>query len=119
MGVKVASRVTVRLKGAIGLDDVRLLLDDLAAETDLDWSEERPPDGKHLGVADLLLTAVISGAAGKCAEAAAEEVRSRARRVVNKWRDKRLEPPDADTEKQEAPAEQPEARTTTEAETAG
>jgi|ERR1700679_2046447 hypothetical protein len=119
MGVKVALRVIVRLKGTIGLDDAGRLLAELADETGLDWSEERVPDGKHLGVADLLLTAVISGAAGKSAEAAAEAAGNRVRQVISRWRDRRLDPPDAEIETQETPAEQPEARITTEAETAG
>lgn len=96
-----ASRVTVRLKGTIGLDDAGRLLAELTEETGLDWCEERPPDGKHLGVADLLLTAVISGVAGKSAEAAAEAVGNRVRQVVSRWRDRRLDRPDADVETQE------------------
>jgi hypothetical protein len=46
MGVKVALRVIVRLKGTIGLDDAGRLLAELADETGLDWSEERVPDGR-------------------------------------------------------------------------
>jgi hypothetical protein len=107
-GVNVASRVTVRLTGAIGLDDADHLLAELAKETGLDWREERPADGKHLAgtVVELLLTAVISGAAGKGAEVAIAATTDHVRKVVSRWRDRRLDPPDAEVVTQDVPEEQ-------------
>jgi hypothetical protein len=104
----VASRVTIRLTGTIGLDDSDRLLAELAKETGLDWREERPADGKHLAGAmvELLLTAVISGAAGKGAEAAIEATADRVREVVSHWRDRRLDPPAADIVTADVPDEQ-------------
>jgi len=113
-----APRITVRLTGAIGLDDVDLLLDELTKETGLDWREERPAEGRNLGAWDLLLTAVISGAAGKGGEAAAGAVGDRVRKVVTQWKDRRLNPPDVEVETREVPVEQSEAETPAEAETA-
>jgi hypothetical protein len=104
----VASRVTVRLTGTIGLDDSDRLLGELAKETGLEWREERSAGGKHLGgaVAELLLTAVISGVAGKSAEAAIGATADHVREVVSRWRDRRLDPPDAEIATQDVPEEQ-------------
>jgi hypothetical protein len=113
-----ASRITVRLTGAIGLDDADRLLDKLTKETGLDWRGERPADGRNLGAWDLLLTAVISGAVGKGGEAAAGVVGDHVRKVVNQWKDRRLDPPDAEVETREVPVERSEAETPAEAETA-
>lgn len=105
-----ASRVTVRLTGRIGIDDVDRLLADLTKETELDWREERAPDSRHLaGIVELVLTAVISGAAGKGAEVAVGATVHRVREVVSRWRDRRLDPPDAEVGTQEVPDEQAEA----------
>jgi hypothetical protein len=114
----VSSRVTVKLTGAIGLEDADRLLNELTKETGLDWHEESPPDVKNLGVWDLLLTAVISGAAGKGAEATVEATSDRVREVVRRWRDRRLDPPNAEVETREVPAEQPEAENPVDAEKA-
>jgi hypothetical protein len=104
----VASCVTVRLTGVIGLDDADRLRDELTKETGLDWREERPADGKHLAgaVVELVLTAVISGAAGKGAEVAIAATAGRVREVVSRWRDRRLDPPDAEVVTQDVPEEQ-------------
>lgn len=105
------SRVVVRLTGRTGIDDADRLLADLAKETGLDWREEPPsPGGKHLtGIAELILTVLISGAAGKGAEMAVEAAADRARDVVNRWRDRRLDPPEAEIGAQDEPAAQPAA----------
>ena len=101
-----ASRVTVRLSGRVGIDDIDRLLADLTKETELDWREERPADSKHLtGIAELVLTAVISGAAGKGAEVAVTATVERAREVVSRWRDRRLDPPEAEVRTQPVPDE--------------
>lgn len=106
-GVGVASRVTVRLSGRAGIDDVDRLLADLTKETELEWREEHPGDSKHLtGIVELVLTAVISGAAGKGGEVAVAATVDRVRKVVSRWRDRRLEPPDAEVGTQEEPDEQ-------------
>jgi hypothetical protein len=104
----VASRVTVRLTGAIGLDDSDRLLAELAKETGLDWREECPADGEHLAgaVMELLFTAVISGAAGKGAEAAIGATADHVREVISRWRDRRLDPPDAVIVTEDVPQEQ-------------
>jgi hypothetical protein len=95
-------------KGKTGIDDVDRLLTDLAEETDLDWRHERSPDGGHLsGVGELLLTAVISGAAGKGAEMAAGTILDRVREVIRRWRDRWLDPPDTGVEAAELSEDEP------------
>src|SRR5262249_47361640 len=107
-GVGVASRVIVKITGAIGIDDVDRLRADLAKEVELDWREERPPDGEHLGgIGELLLGAVIGGVAGKGTEVAIDVTVERVREVVSRWRDRRLDPPDVEVGTQDVPEEQP------------
>ena len=103
-----ASRVIVKITGTIGIDDVGRLLADLTKEVELEWREERPQDGNHLGgIVELLLTAVIGGAAGKGTEVAIEATVDRVREVVSRWQDKRLDPPDVEVGTQDVPEEQP------------
>jgi hypothetical protein len=101
----VTSHVTVRLMGKIGVDDADCLITDLSRETGLTWREVRSPNDTHLGGAsELLLDAVISGAVGKGGEVMAGVAVDRVRRAVGRWRDKRLDPPDADVRAEELPA---------------
>lgn len=103
-----ASRIIVKITGAIGIDDADRLLANLTKEVGLDWREERHPDGKHLGgIVEFLLTAVIGGAGGKGTEVAIEATVDRVREVVSRWRDRRLDPPDVEVETQDVPEEQP------------
>src|ERR1039457_3605139 len=107
-GVGMTSRVTVRVTGRIGIDDADRLLTDLAKETDLDWREEHSPDDGHLaGVGELLLTAMISGAAGKGAEVMVEATVDRVREAIGRWRDRRLDPPGIEVRTQELPEDEP------------
>jgi hypothetical protein len=100
----------VRLTGKAGIDDAARLVADLAKETELDWREEHPRDDKHLsGIGELLLTAVISGAVGKGGEVAVAATVDRIREVVKRWRDRRLDPPDAEVGMREVPVEPDEA----------
>lgn len=97
----------VKITGPIGIDDVNHLLADLTKEAGLDWHEERPADSKHLGgIADVLLTAVIGGTAGKGAEVAVEATVDRVREVISRWRERRLDPPDVEVQTQDVPQEQ-------------
>jgi hypothetical protein len=102
------SRVTVRVMGRIGVDDADRLLADLAKETDLNWREEHSEDDRRLaGVSELLLTALISGVAGKSAEVTVNATVDRVREEISRWRDKRLDPLDFDVRTQVLPEDEP------------
>jgi hypothetical protein len=102
------SGAIVRIKGKTGVDDAGRLLAELAEETDLEWRQQRSRDGGQLsGMGELLLTAVISGAAGKGAEMVAEGTLDRVRAVIRRWRDRKLDPPDAEVELVELPEDEP------------
>jgi hypothetical protein len=102
-----ASSVIVRIKGKTGIDEADRLLADLSRETRSAWRHEHSPDSGALsGVGELLLTAVISGAAGKGAELTAEATVDRVRAVIRRWRDRRLDPPDVDVETRAEPEDE-------------
>lgn len=91
-----AARLTVTLKGPLGIDDADLLLAELRRETQLDWRKEDRPDDKHLigGLFEIILVAVTS----KSVEMAYEQVADKAREVIERWRKTRLDPPEASIE---------------------
>ena len=102
-----ASSVIVRIKGKTGIDEADRLLADLSRETRSTWRQEHSADSGALsGVGELLLTAVISGAAGKAAELTAEATLDRVRAVIRRWRDRRLDPPDVEVETREGPGDE-------------
>ncbi|MDH6137595.1 hypothetical protein P3T37_007028 [Kitasatospora sp. MAA4] len=89
------------LKGLLGLDDASRLLDELAAETGLRWHEEPVEEGKVLsgGLVEILLVAVAS----KTAEMAYEAAMERAKQVVERWREERLDKPEASVRAESLP----------------
>lgn len=92
-----ATRITVRLTGDLGLDGAGSLLRDLERRTGLSWRDERPADeGGHLdgGFAQMLLYAV----AARTAEMAFATVVERVRESVDDWRKTHLDPPDVAVE---------------------
>jgi hypothetical protein len=92
----VVARIEVEVAGASGLDDSADLLAELVRETGLDWHEERVPEGRHLsgGAAEILLTAAVSGAAGKAGEFAYQKGADLVRAVVARWSARYLDPPE-------------------------
>ena len=89
-------RITVTLKGPLGLDDVDFLLTELEKETRLEWRREARPDDTHLtgGFLEIILVAVTS----KSVEMAYEQALEKAREIVKRWRETHLDLPDASIE---------------------
>jgi len=105
-----ATRITVTLTGALGLDDADLLLTELEEETGLDWRAEDRSDVRHLGGVDhILLDALLSGTVELSLHAALDK----AREIVRDWQERRLDPPDASVEAEQVeesgPAREPGA----------
>ncbi|MFF0388304.1 hypothetical protein ACFYS8_06345 [Kitasatospora sp. NPDC004615] len=95
------TRISVSLKGPLGLDDASRLLEELAAQTGLGWREEPVDEGKVLsgGLVEILLVAVVS----KTTELAFEAVLERVKQVVERWREERLDRPEAAVDAQALP----------------
>lgn len=98
-----AERITVTVKGPLGLDDADFLLTELKRETQLDWHKEDRPDDEHLfgGLLDLVLVAIAS----KSVEMTYEQAIAKAREVIERWRKTRLDPPEASVDT--TPADDP------------
>lgn len=87
-----ATRILVTVKGPLGLDGPGRILGELEAATDLPWHSEEVDQGQVLtgGVTEILLAAVVS----KSAEMSVEYVVEAVKRLVERLRDERLDPPD-------------------------
>ncbi|MGF1424942.1 hypothetical protein [Kitasatospora sp. LaBMicrA B282] len=101
------SRISISLKGSLGLDDADRLLEELTAATSLAWREEPVDEGKVLsgGLEEILLVAVL----GKTTEMAVEYAVERARQVVERWREERIDQPEASVRTEALPAAEAEA----------
>ena len=98
-----ATRISVSVKGLTGLDDPDRMLDELEAETGLSWSS-RPVgegDGKVLtgGIVEIVLVAAIGKATEMTVSAAVDAVK----RVVERWRGERLDPPETSLDTESVP----------------
>jgi hypothetical protein len=97
----VGTRISVLLKGPLGLDDAARLLGELNAETGLAWRQEPVDEGSVLsgGLVEILLVAIASRTVEMAYGAAVE----RAERVVERWRAERLDAPQASVQTQTVP----------------
>jgi hypothetical protein len=102
-----AKRISVRLVGNLGLDDADRLMDALADTTGLSWHDETPADSGHLtgGIAELVLVAVV----GRGAEMAFEGMVHKVRELVEDWKKRRLDPPQAEVEETTVPEPEPQS----------
>lgn len=96
-----ATRISVSVKGLIGLDDPDRMLAELEAETGLTWHPEPVDEGRVLsgGVVEIILVAVAVKAAEMTLEATVDAVK----RTVERWRRERLEPPEATVDTEAVP----------------
>ncbi|MBO0804951.1 MAG: hypothetical protein J2P25_17995 [Nocardiopsaceae bacterium] len=91
------SRVTVRLRGEVGLEDIEDLGKQLARETKFDWHEEPLPDEKHLAVVETILVAMVAGVLTKRVDQVID-------RVIKRWQDQwHDDPPGAEVATEELP----------------
>jgi len=87
------TRISVSVKGLIGLDEPDRMLAELEAETGLTWRTEAVDEGRVLsgGIVEVVLVAVTVKAAEMTLEATVAAVKG----VVERWRRERLDPPEA------------------------
>ncbi|MCC5480630.1 hypothetical protein ACFV2N_25210 [Streptomyces sp. NPDC059680] len=87
-----ATRISVTVKGLTGLDDLDRMLEELAAETGLPWRSSAVDQGKVLtgGIVEIVLVAAVGKATEMTVSAAVDAVK----RVVERWRGERLDPPE-------------------------
>jgi hypothetical protein len=102
---EVATRITVRVSGPLGLDGPNQLRRALERETELDWSEQSSADDTHLsgGLAEILLVAIVSKSAEMAFGGAVEQAREGVHKVVEHWREQRLDPPKTVVEETDEP----------------
>lgn len=104
-----AKRLTVSVRGPLGLDDGGRLIGELEHATGLVWRDEPVKAGRHLdgGIAEIVLVAVL----GKTTELAYSAVMEKARSRIEQWRRERLDKPDYIlTEETVADADEPPER---------
>jgi hypothetical protein len=91
-GIAMAKRLTVSVRGPLGLDDGRRLTDELEQATGLVWRGEPVKADGHLdgGIVEIVLVAVL----GKTTELAYGAVMEKARGRIEQWRSERLDKPD-------------------------
>ncbi|WP_433453990.1 hypothetical protein ACQPXS_38075 [Streptomyces sp. CA-142005] len=87
-----ATRISVTVRGLTGLDDRERMLDELEAETGLSWRASAVDQGKVLtgGIVEVVLVAVVGKATEMTVSAAVDAVK----RVVERRRRERLDPPE-------------------------
>ncbi|MGW2571661.1 hypothetical protein [Streptomyces sp. NPDC001537] len=87
------TRISVSVGGLTGLDDRERLLAELEAETGLEWqARDVEQDGVLTGgIVEIVLVAVV----GKATELAVSAAVDSAKKIVERWRSERLDPPEA------------------------
>ncbi|HYQ68046.1 hypothetical protein [Actinophytocola sp.] len=95
------TRISVTVKGPIGLDEPDQMLADLTRETDLPWEQHTVDDGDVLsvGLVDIILVAVVTKSAEMTLQATVDGVK----KVVKRWRAARLDPPETVIDTEELP----------------
>ncbi|MGW1026420.1 hypothetical protein ACWD4J_22460 [Streptomyces sp. NPDC002577] len=96
-----ATRISVSVKGLTGLDDPDHMLRDLEAETGLSWQSRTVDEDKVLtgGIVEIILVAVV----GKATEMTVVATVDAVKRVVERWRRERLDPPETSVGTQSVP----------------
>ncbi|MFB7245670.1 hypothetical protein ACFCYX_24810 [Streptomyces populi] len=102
-----ATKISVSVKGLIGLDDPARMRAELEAETGLPWRPQEVADEDTVlsgGIVEIILVAVVS----KTAEITVTAAVDAAKRAVARWRGERLDGLEAsvDTEPGPGPADQ-------------
>lgn len=100
-GTDVATKVSVTVKGLMGLDDPERMVAELTKATGLPWQAQAAAEDKVLtgGIVEIVLVAVV----GKVAEMSVEAALDAVKRVVKHWRAERLDPLEAAIAKEPAP----------------
>lgn len=88
---------TVRVTVGHTSDGVDDLVTDLAAETGLDW-RRLPPDRESLGLAEVVLVALVTSAAQESVRLTVEKVVEKTTAVVRSWRAGYQDPPETAVE---------------------
>ena|SRR5690349_9972855 len=104
-----ATRISVTVKGPTGLDETDGMLDELEAETGLSWRSSAVVEGKVLtgGIVEIVLVAAVGKATEMTVSAAVDAVK----RVVERWRGERLDPPETLVATQSVPDSAAESTT--------
>jgi hypothetical protein len=87
-----SARIRVSVKGLSGLDDQDRVVRELKAATGLEWHLRVADRGRVLApdIGEILLEALV----GKAAEMSVEAAVYAVRKVIERWRRERLDPPE-------------------------
>jgi hypothetical protein len=90
LGESVATRISVTVKGPMGLDDPDRMRADLMRATSVHWQAQEVDRGPVLaaGIVEIVLTAVIGKGVEMSVEAAVDAVTD----LLRRWRATRLDP---------------------------
>jgi hypothetical protein len=101
----VATRISVTVKGRMGLDDPDRMLGDLTRATSGPWRAHEVDNGPVLtgGIVEILLTAVIGKGVAMSADAVVDVVKDR----LKQWRATRLDPPEMVVDTDPVPDDDP------------
>ncbi len=91
-----ATQITVRVTGDLGLDDAEELLGELRRQTGVEWSEQHPvEDDGHLtgGLVEILITAVVGKGVEMALDPVIDRVVDRVHEAIDRFRGTRLDPP--------------------------
>lgn len=103
-----ARRIVVRLAGNLGLDDAERLLGQLTAATGLAWRQETPAEeGRHL--TGVMTAAVVAALIVRDGELVLNITVQQVREIVERWRERRLDPPMVEVEVVDADEAESEA----------
>lgn len=95
------TKISVSIKGPVGLDDPDRLLRELEAETGLSWRQEPVAEEKTLsgGLFEIVLVALVTGASSE----AGKDAWNAAKQVVKRWRSEKLDPTETSVEIESLP----------------
>ncbi|WP_405869615.1 MULTISPECIES: hypothetical protein [unclassified Streptomyces] len=96
-----ATKISVSVKGLIGLDDPDRMLGELETETGLSWSPQEVEEDGVLtgGIVEIIIVAVVGKATEMTVSAAVDAVKQ----VVERWRSERLDPLDTSVDTEPVP----------------
>ncbi|MBR7832887.1 hypothetical protein KDL01_06415 [Actinospica durhamensis] len=92
-----ATQITVRVTGDLGLDDAEELLRELRQQTGVEWSEQKSPaeDDGHLtgGLVEILISAVVGKGVEMALDPVIDRVVDRVHQAIDRFRGTRFDPP--------------------------
>ncbi|WP_255949960.1 hypothetical protein [Streptomyces odontomachi] len=96
-----SARISVTVKGPLGIDEPDLMLAELERQTGVVWRPQPVDEGKVLNgsIAEIVMVAVLT----KATEVTVQAALDRAKQLVGRWRSERLDPLEMTVSEEPAP----------------